>query len=54
MAQFYKNFKSIFSGNNPDNGIITFCKTEYGSDWYWAYASFKNEGRFPSVLRGKY
>ena len=50
MAKFYKRLKSIFSHNDPNAGIINFCKTEYGSDWYWAYATYKNKGKFPSIF----
>ena len=50
MAQLYKNFKSLFTTNDSDSGIITFCKTEYGSDWFWAYRTYQTEGKFPSIF----
>ena len=50
MANIYKSIKSPFSSVDTDSGIVTFCKTEYGSDWFWAYRTYQNEGRFPSVL----
>ena len=54
MANIYKQFKSLFTSDNIDNGIITFCKTEYGSDWFWAYRTYQNEGRFPSILNRQF
>ena len=54
MANLYKQFKSFFSTPDTNSGIISFCKTEYGSDWFWAYRTFQNEGRFPSVLNRKH
>ena len=50
MAQLYKNIKSFFTGNSADSGIITFCKTEYGSDWFWAYRTYQTKGKFPSIF----
>lgn len=52
MAKLYKKFKALFAGDT-DNGIINFCKTEYGSDWYWAYATYQTKGKFPSIFNRK-
>ena len=52
MAKFYKKLRGLFAGDT-DSGIINFCKTEYGSDWYWAYATYQNKGKFPSIFNRK-
>lgn len=46
-------FKKIFSFNNDntDNGIKQFCKAEFGSDWYYAYLTYKQDGKFPYMVR---
>ena len=48
-------FKKLFGSNDDsfDNGIRTFCKNEYGKDWYFAYVSYKQDGKFPNTLRVK-
>ncbi len=49
---FFLSFGSIFTDrpSDPDLGIKEFCKSEYGNDWYWAYKSYKTDGRFPNIL----
>ena len=36
---------------DKDEGIKQFCQSEYKKDWYAAYITFKEEGRFPSFIR---
>jgi len=33
-----------------DDGIMQLCKAEYGDDWRFAYASYKQDGRFPNSI----
>ena len=50
---FEKIFKTIF-GPSPADGdshIKSFCKAEYGKDWYYAYVTYKQDGKFPSIMR---
>jgi len=30
-----------------NEGIIQFCKAEYGEDWNYAYLCYQKDGRFP-------
>ena len=48
-ADFFLNFGNLFPNDpaDPDVGIKQFCKSEYGKDWYWAYNSYKIDGKFP-------
>jgi len=51
---FYLNMFKIFSrksSRSNDNGIKSYCQSEYGKDWYWAYNSYKVDGKFPNPLR---
>ena len=50
-ADFFLNIGHIFSNDSTDTdvGVKSFCQSEYGKDWYWAYNSSKNDGRFPTV-----
>ena len=50
-ADFFLNIGHIFSSDStdPDVGVKSFCQSEYGKDWYWAYNSYKIDGRFPTV-----
>lgn len=52
MARFIKKVNRFFNlfNNNSDEGIINFCKTEYGNDWLWAYITYQNKGKFPSIF----
>lgn len=47
-------FFSLFTNDyNSDHGIVNFCKTEYGRDWFWAYTTYQNQGKFPSIFNKK-
>lgn len=48
LGQFTRFINSIFSDNNEN--IINFCRTEYGTDWQWAYSTYQKQGRFPNHL----
>ena len=50
-ADFFLNIGNIFSNDSTDTdvGVKSFCQSEYGKDWYWAYNSYKIDGRFPTV-----
>jgi len=52
---FYLNILKVFSSNDDatDNGVKSYCQSEYGKDWYWAYNSYKIDGRFPNPLQRK-
>ncbi len=54
-ADFFLNIGHIFSNDTADSdaGIKSFCKSEYGKDWYWAYNSYKIDGRFPPAYNIK-
>lgn len=48
---FYLNIFKIFSvrdDDSIDSGLKSYCQAEYGKDWYWAYNSYKADGRFPN------
>ena len=47
---FYLNILKIFSSHNDDidPGLRSYCQSEYGKDWYWAYNSYRIDGKFPS------
>ena len=34
-----------------DEGVKQFCQSEYKKDWYAAYMTFKEEGKFPNFIR---
>ena len=40
---------NAFGDNDNDNdaGLKSFCKAEYGKEWYFAYTTYKTDGRFP-------
>jgi len=53
---FYLNILKIFSVRDDDSidaGVKSYCKAEYGKDWYWAYNSYKTDGKFPSTIISK-
>lgn len=52
---FYLNILKVFSSNDDatDNGVKSYCQSEYGKDWYWAYNSYKIDGRFPTLYNIK-
>lgn len=45
----FRRFVNNIFGNRNEN-IITFCRTEYGTEWQWAYSTWQREGRFPNYL----
>ena len=34
-----------------EDGIENFCKTEYGTDWQWAYSHYQKNKSFPSPFK---
>jgi len=48
LGQFTRFINRVFSDNNEN--IINFCRTEYGTDWQWAYSTYQKQGRFPNHL----
>ena len=48
LGQFSRFINSIFGSN--DENIINFCRTEYGTEWQWAYSTWQRERRFPNHL----
>ena len=48
MNHFLNFFKST---EDKDEEIKDFCQAEYKKDWYAAYMTFKQEGRFPNFIR---
>jgi len=46
---FLLNIGNLFTNNdyNTDAGLKSFCKAEYGKEWYFAYTTYKTDGRFP-------
>ena len=53
---FFLNIGKMFSYNadHIDPGLKSYCQSEYGKDWYWAYNSYKTDGRFPNPLKRSY
>jgi len=53
---FFLNIGKMFSHNadHIDPGLKSYCQSEYGKDWYWAYNSYKTDGRFPNPLKRSY
>jgi len=45
------HFLNFFNKEDKDKSIREFCQAEYKNDWYCAYMTFKEEGRFPNILR---
>ena len=45
------HFLNLFKKEDKDEKIKEFCQTEYKKDWYAAYMTFKQEGRFPNFIR---
>ena len=46
------HFLNFFSPEkDKDEGVKQFCQSEYKKDWYAAYVTFKEEGRFPNFIR---
>ena len=40
-----------FITTTKEDGIVNFCKTEYGTDWQWAYSHYQKNKSFPSPLK---
>ena len=40
-----------FITTTKEDGIVNFCKTEYGTDWQWAYSHYQRNKTFPSPLK---
>jgi len=46
------HFLNLFKvKEDKDESIKNFCQAEYKNDWYAAYVTFKEEGRFPNFIR---
>ena len=41
------HFLNFFKSEKKDD----FCHAEYKNDWYAAYMTYKQEGRFPNFIR---
>jgi phage terminase large subunit len=46
-----KHFLNFFNKPDPEEVIKEFCQAEYKKDWYAAYMTWKEEGRFPNYVR---
>ena len=46
---FLLNIGNLFTNddNTTDAGLKSFCKAEYGNEWYYAYTTYKTDGKFP-------
>lgn len=44
--------KNIFKtpSKHLEDGVMQFCKAEYGDDWQYAYVCYQKDGRFPSSV----
>ena len=40
-----------FITTTKEDGIENFCKTEYGTDWQWAYSHYQKNKSFPSPFK---
>ena len=45
------HFLNFFKSDEKEESIKEFCQSEYKKDWYAAYMTFKQEGRFPNFIR---
>jgi len=45
------HFLNFFHKEDADKGVKEYCQAEYKKDWYAAYMTFKEEGRFPNFIR---
>jgi len=45
------HFLNFFKSEKKDEEIKDFCHAEYKNDWYAAYMTYKQEGRFPNFIR---
>lgn len=48
MNHFLNFFKA---DSDREEGLKDFLKAEYKKDWYAAYQTYKEEGRFPNFTR---
>jgi len=49
---FLLNIGNLFTNDTDDNtdaGLKDYCKSEYGDEWYYAYNTYKTDGKFPST-----
>ena len=48
---FFLSIGNLFvrEPDNIDPGLKSFCQSEYGKDWYWAYRSYQTDGKFPTT-----
>jgi len=52
MGQIFETLKNLFCMEpTTDKALKDFCQNEYKKDWYSAYMTFKEEGRFPNHIR---
>jgi len=49
--KFWLNLFSSINFSKKEDGIINFCKVEYGTDWQYAYSFFQKNKSFPSSLK---
>jgi hypothetical protein len=47
---FLNFFSGLFS-NNPNEDLKNYCRSEYGSDWQWAYNEYLNNNEFPKLFK---
>ena len=45
------HFLNFFTKEDKDEQIKEFCQAEYKHDWFAAYMTYKQEGRFPNFIR---
>ena len=53
LLNIAKMFSTSYDWDNDriDPSLKSYCQSEYGKDWYWAYNSYKIDGRFPNPLK---
>lgn len=47
----FLNFFSTFFKNNPNEDLKNYCRSEYGSDWQWAYNEYLQYNEFPRSFK---
>ena len=45
------HFLNFFKSDEKEESIKEFCQSEYKKDWYAAYMTWKEEGKFPNYIR---
>jgi len=45
------HFLNFFIKEDKDKEVKDYCQAEYKKDWYAAYMTFKEEGKFPNFIR---